>query len=71
MRLLSQNKRLSIEFEKYDVYVDENTIVAASENGKLKIVGEYVQEGRAMEVMQKIHDDYKYYRFDIYKMPSS
>ena len=71
MRIINQKRNVSIELENYDLMVDENNVVAwpVHYSGRRRILGTYDSEVRAMEVLSKIHDDYKYYRFDIYEMP--
>lgn len=51
--------------------VDDNNVVVVPTcyNGARMVLGTYGSEERAMEVLSKIHGDYKYYRFDIYEMP--
>ena len=71
MRIINQKRNVSIELENYDLMVDENNVVALPVyyNGANRVLGTYGSEERAMEVLRKIHGDYKYYRFDIYEMP--
>ena len=71
MRIINQKRNVSIELENYDLMVDENNVVALPVyyNGANRVLGTYGSEERAMEVLSKIHSDYKCYRFDIYEMP--
>ena len=71
MRIINQKRSVSIELENYDLMVDENNVVALPVyyNGASRVLGTYGSEERAMEVLSKIHGDYKCYRFDIYEMP--
>lgn len=72
MRIVNQKRTASIELGNYDLFVDDNAVAAQSANctGRYKVLGEYDSEERAMEVLKKIHSDYKYYRFDVYEMPT-
>nr|DAM78952.1 MAG TPA: hypothetical protein [Caudoviricetes sp.] len=71
MRIINQKRNVSIELENYDLMVDENNVVALPVyyNGANRVLGTYESEEKAMEVLSKIHSDYKHYRFDIYEMP--
>ena len=71
MRIINQKRNVSIELENYDLMVDENNVVALPVyyNGANRVLGTYGSEERAMEVLSKIHSDYKCYRFDICEMP--
>lgn len=71
MRIINQKRNVSIELENYDLMVDENNVVALPVyyNGANRVLGTYGSEEMDMEVLNKIHSDYKYYRFDIYEMP--
>ena len=71
MRIINQKRNVSIELENYDLMVDANNVVVVPTcyNGARMVLGTYGSEERAMEVLSKIHGDYKYYRFDIYEMP--
>lgn len=60
MRIMSQNRRLSIEFEQYDIgLMGKDIFVKTYGSASIHaVIGRYETEDRAREVFNKIHDVY-------------
>ena len=59
MRILSQDGRISLNFENAILFVDSNSILAMNEKcGKKFLLGIYESEKRASEVFADIHNAY-------------
>ena len=57
MRILSQNKDLSIDFHHTPICVSYNHVCAIMD-GQQKVIGKYETEERAKEVFEEIHIAY-------------
>jgi hypothetical protein len=57
MRIISQRRDLSVDFESTPIYVNYNHILAII-GDKERVIGEYSTQERAMEVLQNIHETY-------------
>ena len=57
MRILSQNKDLSIDFNHTPICVSYNHVCAIMD-GQQKVIGKYETEERAKEVFEEIHIAY-------------
>ena len=57
MRIISQRRDLSVDFESTPIYVNYNHILAII-GDKERVIGEYSTQERAMEVLQTIHETY-------------
>jgi len=57
MRIVSQNKMLSVNFDNVILWIQDGTIYEKS-GTESKPIGNYDSEDRAMEVFQEIHDTY-------------
>lgn len=68
MRIISQDKTRSIEFENHDVYVDGKYIISVGVSKML--LGKYITENRARGVFDEIHEVYTA-KTPIYIMPIS
>ena len=57
MRIISQNKDLSIDFNRTPICVSYNHVCAIMD-GQQKVIGKYETEERAKEVFEEIHIAY-------------
>lgn len=57
MRIVSQSGTLSLNFDDFQIEVQEE-IVLATQNGVSRVIGAYRTNDRAMEVFKVIHDCY-------------
>ena len=57
MRIISQNKDLSIDFNHTPICVSYNHVCAIMD-GQQKVIGKYETEERAKEVFEDIHKKY-------------
>lgn len=57
MRIISQNRDLSIDFDRTPICVNYNHVLALV-GDKERVIGEYSTQERAMEVFQNIHETY-------------
>lgn len=67
MRIISQRRDLSVDFESTPISVNYNHILAII-GDKERVIGEYSTQERAMEVLQNIHETYSGLPV-IFKMP--
>lgn len=57
MRIISQKRDLSIDFDRTPIYVNDNHVLALVE-GKERVIGQYETPERAAEVFKRIHNPY-------------
>lgn len=57
MRIISQKRDLSVDFESTPISVNYNHVLAII-GDKERVIGEYSTQERAMEVFQNIHETY-------------
>ena len=57
MRIISQNKDLSIDFDRTPICVSYNHVCAIID-GQQKVIGQYKTDKRAQEVFEEIHKAY-------------
>ena len=57
MRIISQNKDLSIDFDHTPICVSYNHVCAIMD-GQQKVIGQYETDARAKEVFEDIHKAY-------------
>jgi pectate lyase len=57
MRIISQNKLHSIDFDRTHIWVQHNTIMASVQGDNI-LLGTYNTEDRAIEILEYMHERY-------------